>query len=358
MLSIAPFFMFAVLAQGSAVPAPPAPAAASQMDLGGVFDPVDARKAIEELAAALDEKFVFPDKGQAYAIMLRKNLAVGAYDQFATPSAFAAKVTADLQAVHKDGHLRLRVAPTETANRGPRRGGPPTTSAVGKSGWVAPGVAYIDLRGFPGNDATTVTVRRFLAQHRDAKTLVLDVRHNGGGGLDEMNLIFAQIFPRPATLVEMDIRKAVEEKHGTPFADNDPLLPKIAAPASIIRRRHLAAPAADQGPLKDARIFLLTSKATFSAAEHFSLALKRTKRATLIGEPTGGGAHFGGTIPMGAGYAAFIPVGRTFDPDTGMSWEAIGVQPDIAVPAERALDEALKRAGVSGTGEAALARLN
>ena len=60
---------------------------------------------------------------------------------------------------------------------------------------------------------------------------------------------------------------------------------------------------------------------------------------------------------MGAGYAAFVPVGRTFDPDTGQSWEGTGVAPDVAVPADKALDEALKLAGVKVSGEAALASL-
>jgi len=60
---------------------------------------------------------------------------------------------------------------------------------------------------------------------------------------------------------------------------------------------------------------------------------------------------------MGNGYAAFIPVGRTFDPDTGESWEGTGVKPDVAVPADKALDEALKLAGAKVTGTAALASL-
>ena len=60
---------------------------------------------------------------------------------------------------------------------------------------------------------------------------------------------------------------------------------------------------------------------------------------------------------MGVGYAAFVPVGRTFDPDTGKSWEGTGVTPDVAVPADKALDEALKLAGAGITGSAALASL-
>ena len=342
----------ALLAQAA-----PAPDSASQ-PARPAFDKIDAEKAVTELATALEENFVFPDKGKAYAAMLRANLAKGAYADFADAPAFADKVTADLQAVHKDGHLRLRVAPTEQRGQAQApNGGPADANDVAKAGWLAPGVAYIDFRGFPGSETTVAEVRKFLAAHRDAKTLIIDARNNGGGGLAEMNLIFAEIFAQPTTLVAMDIRQAVEEKHGTPFDANDPLMRKVSGPATIIRREHLAVPAAQQSGLKDAKVYLLTSKKTFSAAEHLSLSLKRTHRATLVGEATGGGAHFGGMAPMGKGYAAFIPVGRTFDPGTGQSWEGIGVQPDVAVPADKALDEALKLAGVSLSGQAALASL-
>jgi C-terminal processing protease CtpA/Prc len=215
----------------------------------------------------------------------------------------------------------------------------------------------VEFIGFPGSETTLAEVRKFLAEHKDAKTLIIDARRNGGGGLAEMNLVFEQIFAKPTTLVTMDIRQAVEEKHGTPFDPNDPLMRKVGSPPTLIRREHVAVPAAQQGGLRDAKVYLLTSKDTFSAAEHLSLALKRTHRATLIGEATGGGAHFGGMAPMGRGYAAFIPVGRTFDPDTDQSWEGTGVAPDIPVPAEAALDEALKLAGAGVSGQAALATL-
>lgn len=322
------------------------------------FDRVDAELAVSELATALEENFVFPEAGKAYAATLRSNLAKGAYANFPDAKAFADKVTDDLQAVHKDGHLRLRVAPAEQRGQAQApNGGPPNESAVAKAGWLADGVAYVDFRGFPGNEATLADVRKFLAAHADAKTLIIDARQNGGGGLAEMNLIFEQIFTSPTTLVTMDIRQAVEEKHGTPFDPNDPLMRKVDGPPKIIRREHVAVPAARQSGLRNAKVFLLTSRKTFSAAEHLSLSLKRTKRATLIGEATGGGAHFGGMGPMGKGYAAFVPVGRTFDPDTGHSWEGTGVAPDVAVSADQALDEALKLAGARVSGEAALASL-
>jgi C-terminal processing protease CtpA/Prc len=239
---------------------------------------------------------------------------------------------------------------------GGRQTGEREASAVGKNGWISDGVAYIETKGFPGNEATLADVRQFLAAHREAKALIIDARGNGGGGLDEMNLIFREIFAEPTTLVTMDIRQAVEEKRGTPFGE-DPTLRKVSGPATIVRREHFVTPATDPSPLRNAKVYLLTSKNTFSAAEHLSLSLKRTGRAVLIGEATGGGAHFGGMIPMGEGYAAFIPVGRTFDPDTGQSWEGVGVKPDVDVPADEALAEALRRVGANVDAKVAIALL-
>ena len=341
--------------------APPATGSANAQSPIAAFERADAEKAISDLATELEENFVFPDAGKKYAEMLRAKLAAGGYSSFKDAKAFTDTVTADLQEVHKDGHLRLTYVPEEfrKGQQGQGSGnGPPEKSAVAKAGWVAEGVAYIDFAGFPGNEATLADVRKFIAAHGDAKTIIIDARRNGGGGLAEMNLLFEQMYAEPATLVVMDIRQAIEEKHGSIFGeDRGSMLRKVAGPATIVRREHYVTPAAQQGALKNAKAYLLTSKKTFSAAEHLSLSLKRTKRGTLVGEATGGGAHFGGMAPMGESYAAFIPAGRTFDPDTGESWEGVGVKPDVAVPADKALDEALKLSGVKVTGDVALASL-
>ena len=68
---------------------------------------------------------------------------------------------------------------------------------------------------------------------------------------------------KPTTLVAMDIRQAVEEKHGNFFDDGDSkILRQIAGPATIIRREHFVTPAAQQRGLKTAKVYLLTSKKT------------------------------------------------------------------------------------------------
>jgi len=326
----------------NAQPAPPAEQAAPATP----FVAADAAKVVEALAMALDENFVFPDKGKAYAAALRTKLASGGYASFASAETFAEAVTADLQAIHPDGHLALNPPQKREGDQPAMMQAPPSAEAIGKAGWIAPDIAYISFGMFPGDEATLARLRAFLADHADAETLIIDARTHRGGGLAEMDAMFPYFYAEPKTLVQMDTRLAVEQREGNPL-DEGPTLVKVAAPEGVVRRAHNVIPADQTTGLRDAKIYLLTSERTASAAEHLSLSLKRTGRATLIGETTYGAGHYGGMVPLGAGYAAFIPVGRTFDPETDQGWEGTGVAPHVAVPAERALVEALTRSGVA-----------
>ena len=348
----------------AAQPAHPAqPTQGTSKPVEEPFAPAVAQEAVTELAKQLEDSFVFPEVGTAYAKMLRSNLAAGKYASFASKQAFADAVTADLHAIQKDGHLRVHVVPPE-ARSGPKEeekkrklGPPPSINGVTKSGWLADGVAYIDFSVFPGNEETLAAVRTFLDTHKAAKTLIIDARRHRGGGLAEMDLLFAQMFDKPAILVDMDTRVAVEQRHGSPIAGH-PTLREIKGPDGVVRREHFVVPAANPS-LAKTKVYLLTSKRTASAAEHLSLSLKRTGRATLVGETTAGAGHYGGMLPLDKAmtYSAFIPVGRTFDPATNQGWEGVGVKPDVAIASDQALDEALRLAGVKTSGTAALARL-
>jgi len=158
-------------------------------------------------------------------------------------------------------------------------------------------------------------------------------------------VIFSYLFARETLLVGMDTRTAAERNGGNPLGELTSLR-NASAPESVIRRMHYAIPGARATPLRRAQMFVLTSRRSGSAAEHFALSMKRTGRATLIGEPTAGAGHYGRMVDFG-GYAAFIPVGRTYDPDNNQGWEGRGVAPNVEIPADRALDEALRRLGVT-----------
>jgi hypothetical protein len=330
----------------AAAPAAPAAQAARPMDAA------ERRAVIEELAQKLEDDFVFPEVGTKYAAMLRANLAAGAYDGLTDPTEFGKKVTADLQAVSKDGHLRL--APKEAFGGGPR----PAPAAQAAQASAAPAaapaprgieeakmigdVAYIRFNMFPNDPAVAKQARDFLLAHADAKALIIDARPHRGGGLEVMDAMLPLLYGERTLLVRMDARASTGGTPPTPSMEPQP------APATLIRRDHYVTPDTHERRLQRVPVYYLTSGRTASAAEHLALAFKRTHRATLIGETTRGAGHFGGAGPIGERFGAFIPIGRTYDPDTDWDWEGKGVSPDVAVPADQALDEALRRAKAAG----------
>ena len=94
----------------------------------------------------------------------------------------------------------------------------------------------------------------------------------------------------------------------------------------------------------DMDVYVLTSNRTFSAAEEFTYNLKNLKRATIIGETTGGGAHPGGTRPATDRFTVWVPTGRAINPITNTNWEGTGVEPDIKTTANDALETAQLKA--------------
>ncbi len=84
----------------------------------------------------------------------------------------------------------------------------------------------------------------------------------------------------------------------------------------------------------------LTSSRTFSGAEEFSYNLKNLKRATIVGETTGGGAHPVSGHGIDERFMIGVPYARAINPISKTNWEGTGVQPDVKVPAAEALAEA------------------
>jgi hypothetical protein len=310
----------------------------------------EARETATRLAAMLEESYVFPDVAARYSAALNANAASGAYDGLTSGKALAERLTADLRAVSPDNHLRVGLRPPGAGPRPGASGEAPRArpefpfKPIEEARRLAPGIAYIRFNVFPGDDETVAAVRAFMVENADAKAIIFDNRTHHGGGLAEMDAMFPYLFAKETTLVTMDTRASVDRERGSPIGEA--MLRTVPAGADVVRREHYVRPSAAEKRLFGAKVFVLTSGATASAAEHMTLALKRTHRATIVGEPTAGAGHYGGVQPIGEKFGVFIPVGRTFDPDTGKDWEGDGIAPDVAVPAESALIEALVLSGL------------
>jgi Peptidase family S41 len=322
---------------------------------------VDPRALAKELGKRLETDFVYPDQGKRYAAALRANADTGAYDALKGLE-LARKLSDDLQSVAVDGHLRVmfegmggaqivikRPADAEGASPAGERKPvmvkmtPPPT--IEHAGWIAPGIAFVRFNLFPGDPDTVEAARKFMKTHAGAKTIIFDVRTHKGGGMAEMDEIFPWLFSKPTRLAAMATRKSVDEAGGSPIADV-PTLRIVPADPNFVTREHWVTPGKDKR-LRKAKIFVLTSGLSGSAAEHFALAFKHTGRATLIGSTTYGANHFGGDQDLGGGYTVFLPVGRAYDPKTGKDWEGTGIRPDIDVAPEDALIKALTLSGIA-----------
>jgi C-terminal processing protease CtpA/Prc len=297
---------------------------------------------VEKLAALLAEHYVVPETGGRYAELLRRNAAGGRYNGL--PAAQLAKMlTDDLQAAAKDGHLRIIAPGAVTPHRMVMGGG---TGAIEAGRWIADGVAYLRLGILPGNPEGVAAIEQFLQEHAEARSLIVDIRNTPGGAGETGQLIMSYLFGRSQPLLRMEVRNESFAAGWTNFLEG-PSIRRIEAPAGFVTWERRITPHATERRLHDAQVLYLTSRRTGSAAEAMAFALKRTKRATLIGENTYGAGYFTRLLELGSGFSVNLSIGRTFDPDTGAGFEGTGVAPDVPVLAAQALDEALRRAGVT-----------
>lgn len=279
--------------------------------------------AVEAACRALEQGYVYPDVAGAMAKNVRAKLKAGEYDQLAEDGAFARRLTDDLRAVSHDLHLGVRVAPDEG---GMHRMGLMDSGAAENYQFrkveVLPGnIGYLRLDGFLWNDEAkrkAASAMEFLA---DTDAVIFDLRSNGGGEPEMIRFLTTYLFDQPTHLNDM--------------VDRD---------GKIVSEFWTLKDFAGRRFKKDVPVFVLTSSRTFSGAEEFSYNLKCLKRGMLIGEKTGGGAHPVRPERLTDRLVIGVPFMRACNPITKTNWEGTGVEPDIAVPSDQALDRALEEA--------------
>lgn len=287
--------------------------------------PVDAAtrsKVIDDAIEALQKSYVFPEVAARMADDVRARQARGEYDSLGQSRAFARALTEHFQAVSRDKHLRVVF------------GAPPGASATGGSGHARmmprfenegfekveklPGnIGYVEVRTFLGQDAWDEKAAEVMSQLADTDALIVDLRRNGGGSPHRVAALSSYLFEQPTHLNSLYWREGdrtddfwtTKSVKGKRFGQSKP-------------------------------VYVLTSKRTFSGAEEFAYNLKNLKRATIVGETTGGGAHPGGMRTLAGDFRIFVPTGRAISPITKTNWEGTGVAPDIATNADEALERA------------------
>lgn len=294
--------------------------------------PIDSKmksEAIDVLLKELNDRYVFPDVAKKMETDVRARQKNKEYDPLTSAPEFSRKLTEDLQAISRDKHLRVRFSPKPIPVRKER--GEPTAEekaeyenymkrinfAFEKVERMPGNIGYIKLNNFfaPELGAETVAAAMNFVGNTDA--LIFDLRENGGGDPAMVALICSYLFGEKSVHLN-----SLYWREGDKTED-------FWTKPTVSGKKFL-----------DKDVYVLTANRTFSGAEEFSNNLKVLKRATIVGETTGGGANPGGMFRLTDHFGVFIPTGRAINPITKTNWEGTGVEPDVKVPKEEALKTA------------------
>jgi len=291
--------------------------------------PAQRKAVVAALAQALKAQYVFPEVADTVGRALVAKADKGGYDGAATLKDFAEALTRDLRDLGKDGHFRVRFDP-EFKPRDEDEDRVPTkeevaelrTQAARRAFGIAkveqlPGnVGYLDIRGFGPTEFVGPAFSAALSILSGTEALILDLRQNGGGDPESVAYLVSHFFPEGDT-------RHINSIYNRP---------------KNTTRQYWTSPTV--GVRYTGPVYVLTSGRTFSGGEECAYDFQTQKRATLVGETTGGGANPGHAVALAHGFLAFIPTGRAINPVTNTNWEHVGVKPDVAVPAAEALKAA------------------
>jgi hypothetical protein len=291
-----------------------------------VLDSAEKKAAIEALCQNLEREYIFPEITEKYVAMLRDNLRAGKYDRIAQPTEFATAVTDDLMSIHRDLHLSLRYDPAWIKDERGRKELDENAirlqdrrDRMSNYGFVEvkilPGnIGYLKLNGFTYNTNAQETAVGAMSFLSNADAVIVDLRTNGGGSPEMVQFLCSYFLSNP-------------RQHLNSFSYKDPdKLTQYWTYTYLPSQR-----------LDKADLYILTSENTFSAAEEFTYNLKNLKRATVVGETTGGGAHDNKFVVLTDNFMMSLPFARAVNPVTKTNWEEVGVEPDVKVAQDKAL---------------------
>jgi len=299
-------------------------------DMDKKLDAETRSRVLDAIVAKLTELYVYPDVAKKMEQALRENQKNGAYDAVSDSRAFADLLTEQLQGVSHDRHLGVRFMPM------PVPAGDPEPSAEDKARYreelekmncgfekaerLAGNIGYIKLDMFGDAEICGPKATASFATLGDVDAIIFDLRQNGGGHPEMVAFVSSYLFAKKTHLNDIYERKA----NKTTESWTNPAVPgkKLATQP----------------------VFVLTSHDTFSGAEDFAYGLKNLKRATIVGETTGGGAHPTMGARLDEHFMMGVPFARSISPITKTDWEGTGVEPDVKVPADQALETAKKLA--------------
>lgn len=287
-------------------------------------------EAIDSVVKLMNERYIFPETAKQIELHLRKQQIKKVYDTITNGDVFAAALTTDIRNICNDKHVSIRYsAEAAPVNRNTfmqisdeeRKGYTEwlrlENYGVRKIDILRGNIGYIDFKFLCGTEYAGDFYAAMMNYINHTDALIIDFRKCGGAMSDNViSFLCSYLFADKTHLNDLYWR----ERNFTQQTWTQVVVPG---------KKYLNKP-----------VYILTSGGTFSGAEEMAYDLKNLKRATIIGEVTGGGANPGGNVALTEHFSMFLPVGKAINPITKTNWEGVGVQPDTLTTSKLALNKA------------------
>ncbi|CAM4240973.1 S41 family peptidase [Pseudoalteromonas byunsanensis] len=291
-------------------------AKAVEIDAAQQLQPAQAKLIVEEFAQAIEQNYVLSDTGKKVADQLRALTFHGVQSRHGL-----SKRVTDLVSQY-DKHLAL-VTRVDNNGQHSKDAREPwfselkrKNSGVRQVEVLAGNIGYLEMWGFDSvsSQAKEVIASSMALLHR-TDALILDFRKNGGGDGYMVSHFASYFLAKPTLLHSYQFRNGGRY----PFHSDQPL---------------------GDSQLRDIPLYILIGPETFSAGEGFAYAMKHLQRATVIGEPSKGGANPIRQFKLSHDFIGFVAIGMVISPITDKNWEGKGVIPQVNTKVELAKSRA------------------
>ena len=295
--------------------------------------PAIKAEVVDSLSSILIKKYIYLDTAIKMSNRIKEQLNSGAYNTIANPDIFARVLNADLQTVYSDLHMRIyydacfeKALKTRSYMESVTRrmnflqvakqknyGFPDVRILDGNIGYVSI-TQFYDL-----NEQSIEVVKNVFSFLKNVNALIIDIRENPGGEPDMVKYICSYFFK--------------EKTHLNDYYDRH-----------TSTNQYWTNPIASSAIFALTPVYILVNNHTYSAAEEFAYDLQSLHRATIIGQTTGGAAHWVSSNSISNGFIGNIPFRKAINPVTGKNWEKTGVRPNVNIDEKNALNTALATA--------------
>ncbi len=293
------------------------------------------KETILKIDSLIQKEYIFPEKAKLMGAHLKKAYKENKFKKYDLVDSFAVALTKEVRFINDDKHLRIRpkFVPEKDKAIATKDSYEVYLHNLTDDRKLANGfrevkildgnIGYLKFNYFIHETQQTIDSYMLLLAKTDA--IVVDLRTNGGGSPKTVQYLCSYFFKEPILLNTLYFRK-----------DNFTEEFKVIEVNGKKRT--------------DVPLLIITGARSFSGAEEFSYNMQTQKRATLVGEVTGGGANPGEILEVNPLLEIFIPTGTAINPITKTNWEGIGVIPEYKTTKDSAYNKTIELAAKAAEG--------